>query len=58
MTSFQNSTVSDGSDESAAGAAVLFDIPPKEVIIVVAMLGLWIYSIVITRRAWYRILKQ
>ena len=50
--------MSDGSDESAAGAAVLFDIPPKEVIIVVAMLGLWIYSIVITRRAWYRILKQ
>ncbi len=47
-----------GGGVDPAGASVLFDIPPKEIVIVVAMLGLWIYSIIITRRAWYRILKQ
>ena len=36
----------------------LGDIPAKEIIIVVLMLALWIYSIVLTRKAWYRILKE
>lgn len=43
---------------AATEPTVLSDIPPKEVIIVVAMLALWVYSIVLTRKAWYRILKQ
>lgn len=36
----------------------LADIPAKEIIIVLLMLGLWIYSIILTRKAWYRILKE
>ena len=34
------------------------DIPAKEIIIVVLMLSLWIYSIVLTRRAWAHFLKE
>jgi len=34
------------------------EIPVKEIIIVLGMLGLWFYSIVLTRKAWYRILKE
>ena len=33
-------------------------IPTKEIIIVVLMLMLWIYSIMQTRKAWYRLLKE
>ena len=36
----------------------LAEIPAKEIIIVVLMLGLWAYSIMLTRKAWYRILKE
>ncbi|TRY70749.1 hypothetical protein TCAL_07346 [Tigriopus californicus] len=36
----------------------LSDIPPKEVIIVILMLLLWLYSILLTRKAWYRLLKE
>ena len=36
----------------------LSEIPAKEVIIVVLMLSLWIYSIHMTRRAWHRLLKE
>ena len=36
----------------------LAEIPAKEIIIVVLMLGLWVYSIILTRKAWYRILKE
>ena len=36
----------------------LADIPAKEIIIVILMLSLWIYSIVLTRRAWYQFLKE
>ena len=34
------------------------DIPAKEIIIVLLMLSLWIYSIVLTRRAWAHFLKE
>ncbi len=40
------------------GATGIGDIPAKEIIIVVLMLALWIYSIILTRKAWYRILKE
>jgi len=36
----------------------LAEIPVKEIIIVLGMLGLWFYSILLTRKAWYRILKE
>jgi hypothetical protein len=36
----------------------LSEIPAKEIIIVFIMLGLWLYSIVLTRKAWYRLLKE
>lgn len=36
----------------------LAEIPVKEILIVLGMLGLWFYSIVLTRKAWYRILKE
>ncbi len=36
----------------------LSEIPAKEIIIVILMLSLWLYSIVLTRKAWYRILKE
>ena len=36
----------------------LSDIPAKEIFIVIMMLGLWVYSIILTRKAWYRILKE
>ena len=36
----------------------LSEIPTKEVIIVLLMLSLWIYSIHMTRRAWHRLLKE
>jgi len=39
-------------------ATNLSEIPVKEIIIVLGMLGLWFYSIVLTRKAWYRILKE
>ena len=34
------------------------EIPAKEIIIVILMLGLWVYSIILTRRAWYQFLKE
>ena len=36
----------------------LADIPAKEIIIVMLMLSLWMYSIILTRRAWYQFLKE
>ena len=33
-------------------------IPTKEIIIVILMLLLWVYSIILTRKAWYRLLKE
>ena len=36
----------------------LSEIPAKEIFIVIMMLGLWVYSIILTRKAWYRILKE
>ncbi|XP_023325855.1 uncharacterized protein LOC111699413 [Eurytemora carolleeae] len=30
----------------------------KEVLILMFMIGLWIYSILLTRKAWYRLLKE
>ena len=36
----------------------LAEIPVKEVIIIIGMLGLWFYSILLTRKAWYRLLKE
>lgn len=39
-------------------ATNLSEIPAKEIFIVVMMLGLWVYSIILTRKAWYRILKE
>ena len=39
-------------------ATNLSDIPAKEIFIVIMMLGLWVYSIILTRKAWYRILKE
>ena len=36
----------------------LEEIPAKEIIIVILMLGLWLYSIVLTRKAWVKILKE
>lgn len=36
----------------------LSEIPAKEIIIVVLMLSLWLYSIHATRRAWHRLLKE
>ena len=37
---------------------ILSEIPAKEIIIVCLMLALWIYSILLTKKAWYRILKE
>ena len=34
------------------------EIPAKEIIIVILMLSLWVYSIILTRRAWYQFLKE
>lgn len=39
-------------------ATNLSDIPAKEIVIVMLMLALWLYSIALTRKAWYRILKE
>ena len=36
----------------------LSEIPAKEIIIVVLMLSLWLYSIHATRKAWHRLLKE
>ena len=36
----------------------LSEIPAKEIIIVLLMLSLWLYSINMTRRAWKRLLKE
>jgi len=30
------------------------EIPVKEIIIVIGMLGLWFYSILLGRKAWYK----
>jgi hypothetical protein len=35
----------------------LSDIPAKEIIIVIMMLSLWLYSIVATWQLWHKILK-
>jgi len=33
-------------------------IPTKEIVIVIMMLALWLFSILQTRKAWYRLLKE
>ena len=53
---FNSTDSNNGTDISDGG--VFSDIPPKEVIIVLLMLALWLYSIALTRKAWYRILKE
>ena len=56
MTVANNSSTSD----VVVGPKVtnLEEIPAKEIIIVILMLGLWLYSIVLTRKAWVKILKE
>ena len=44
------------SDKSSVDS--LLEIPIKEVIIVTMMLSLWIYSIVLTKRAWKQFLRD
>ena len=46
-------------DEMGSKTYTNFDeIPAKEIIIVVLMLGLWFYSILLTRKAWVKILRE
>ena len=53
-----NCSTSDVDFQPSTNPTNLADIPAKEIIIVILMLSLWIYSIVLTRRAWYQFLKE
>ena len=53
-----NCTLQGNSTQVERKPTNLGEIPAKEIIIVFLMLGLWVYSILLTRKAWYRILKE